>query len=107
MVGFFARLDAEPLAESLEALSVNVLAAQRASRVGLEPLGDAGRVEVVGRIARQGRHLVILGELTHTDDALGELLEVVWIELPQHDGVQHPISLRLLVLALLQVLLDH
>ena len=101
-----SRLSIEALLQCLEAGSVDCLTAEWASVVGLEPLCDAGRMEIMGGVARKGGHLIILGECTHADSALFVLLEVCRVILPLHNSVNYSIALSL-CLALLVVVLSN
>ena len=74
--------------------------AQRASRVRLHPLSDASSVEVVSRVARQGRDFVIFCELTHANSALLVVFEVFSVERNMDDGAQNVVAIILYTLLL-------
>lgn len=72
---FFSQHFLHGALEVFELFEGDWVAAERADLVGLQPLRDAVRVEVVVDVARQGRNLDVLVELLAANGALGVALE--------------------------------
>ena len=86
------------LVELSKAITRHRLAAERASVVCLEPLGDTLSMEVMCNITRKRRHFIVLLELDHADAAFLHFLKLIWIVLLLDNRIDHSITFFLLIL---------
>ena len=81
-----------------KAIARHRLAAERASVVCLEPLGDTLRMEVMRNITRKWSHLIVLLELDHADAAFLHFLKLICIVLLLDNRINYSITFILLIL---------